>query len=147
MSTAVVHADVLRHVPLFARLRDRDVEAIAARARVVRHDAGHVVVSEGHGGLALHVILSGTATVSVAGTPRRTLAAGDYFGEISLIDGRPRTATVQAQTDLETLAISSWDFHPLLREQPEIARALLFAMCDRVRDLEAALARATTTQA
>ena len=136
------HTAALRKVKLFAGVSDADLNAIASRARVVEHRAGHTLVSEGggSGGGGFHMLLDGKATVSVGGHPRRTLGPGDYYGEISLIDGKPRSATIKADTDVKTLSLVSWEFTPLLDERSSLTRALLMGMCERVRDLEQRLA-------
>lgn len=126
----------LRSVPLFEGLSDRSLKAIASKARVVDQPAGKEVVSEGGGGAGFHLILEGSATVSLHGTERRTLHPGDYFGEISMIDGKPRSASVQVGEGLRTLSLPAWEFRPLLEEQPEIARTLLLTLCERLRQAE-----------
>ena len=68
----------------------------------------------------------------------RQLHPGDYFGEISLIDGGPRSATVQADVPMRTLSIASWEFKPLLEEHPAIARHMLVELCRKLRGAEAA---------
>lgn len=137
------HTAALRQVKLFKDLSDDDLTAIASRAKEVEHSAGSMLVSAGSGpgGGGFHLILDGKAQVVVGGTPRRTMGPGEYFGEIGLIDGKPRTADVKAETDIKTLSIVSWDFTPLLDERPSLTKALLLTMCDRVRDLESRLAQ------
>ena len=127
---------VLAAVPLFAGLPARHLAAVAKLARTVTHDQGTEVAAQGRGALAFHVITDGTATVSVNGVLRRTLAAGDYFGEISLLDGEPRSATVTAGTGLTTLALTRTDFLRLVDSEPTLARALIGALCGRIRALE-----------
>ena len=67
----------------------------------------------------------------------RTLGAGEYFGEISLIDGGPRSATVRTTSEVDALSLPSWAFRPLLDEEPELARSLLLVLCGRLRGAEA----------
>jgi len=102
----------------------------------VQHPAGKVVAAEGDGALALHVVLDGTATVNVSGLDKRTLSTGDYFGEISLIDGKPRSATVTATTRLTTLAVPHLVFQSMLDDEPTCARGLLTVLCARLREAE-----------
>ena len=82
------------------------------------------------------MIVDGEATVSVDGVDHATLGPGSYFGEISLIDGGPRSATVTAKTDLKTVSLTSWDFNALLDQFPELSRTLLKQLCRRLRDVE-----------
>jgi CRP-like cAMP-binding protein len=128
---------MLSDIDLFAGLSARQLKKLAARAKQVEHDAGREVAAEGLGGLAFHLILSGQATVSSGGQEIRRLDAGDYFGEITMIDGKPRSATVTAAEPMRTLVISSVDFQALLDEEPEFARGLLVLLCARLREAEA----------
>jgi len=68
-------------------------------------------------------------------------ARRDYFGEISLIDGKPRSATVRAESDLTTASLVTWNFRPLLDEVPGLAQALLLVLCERLRAVEQAASR------
>jgi CRP-like cAMP-binding protein len=71
--------------------------------------------------------------VAIGSSQRPSLGPGDYFGEISLIDGKPRTATVTATTDLTTVSLSAWTFRSVLETEPEVAQALLQVLCARIR--------------
>jgi CRP-like cAMP-binding protein len=93
-------------------------------------------VEEGATGVGFHLIVEGEAEVLVGGMPRTTLRAGDYFGEMSLLDGGPRSATVRTVTPLRTLALTSWAFMPILDKNPSIARKLLQEMSKRLRTVE-----------
>jgi CRP/FNR family cyclic AMP-dependent transcriptional regulator len=127
----------LARVPIFAGLSSRQLGRLADASRRTTHQAGHEIAREGEGALALHIILDGTAEVSVHGTPRRELQAGDYFGEISLIDGKKRSATVTASSDLHTLAVPHGPFQKLLETEPGFAAGLLTLVCARLREAEA----------
>ncbi len=131
---AVVKA--LSSTDLFSSLSKRNLERIAKEANVVAHAAGKEITEEGGRGVGFHLITSGTASVKVGSTSRPDLGPGDYFGEISLIDGKPRSATVTAVSDLTTVSLVSWSFTPILDEEPEVARALLQVMCKRLRAAE-----------
>ncbi len=129
--------EMLAAVDLFTGLTRRQLRKLLDRGRRVPHEKGKQVATEGLGSLAFHLILEGHASVSVAGSEVRTLGSGDYFGEISMIDGRPRSATVTAADDMTTLAIPHQEFERLLADEPDFARALLKTLCARVRDAEA----------
>lgn len=131
-------AAALGATDLFASLDKRALNRVAASARVVHHQAGKQLTEQGTGGIGFHLILEGRATVDVHGAARKSLEVGDYFGEISLIDGLPRSATVTADSDLTTASLTSWDFQPLLLEEPAVTKALLLAMCARLRAAEQA---------
>jgi CRP-like cAMP-binding protein len=91
------------------------------------------VTKEGSGGAAFFLIQSGEATVSVRGKPRAGLKAGDHFGEIALIDGGERAATVTATTELICHGLTYWDFRPLVQENPAIAWGLLQSLARMLR--------------
>ncbi len=129
--------EVLRRTDLFADVGARGLKSIAKRAKVVEHDAGAEIAQEGGGAAGFHVIVEGTASVDVHDHKRPELGPGDYFGEIALIDGKPRSATIVATSPLTTVALVSWDFHPILKEEPGVALGLLEVMCARLRAAEA----------
>jgi CRP/FNR family transcriptional regulator, cyclic AMP receptor protein len=124
-------------VDLFSGLSHRQLKKLLDRARTVKHNSGQAVATEGLGALALHVLLEGHASVSRGGAEVRTLGPGDYFGEISMIDGRPRSATVTATEPMTTLVVPHQEFERLLGDEPEFARALLGTLCARLREAEA----------
>lgn len=127
--------DDLRAVDLFAHLSDRALQRLAQKTKPVLHAAGKEVSVEGGGAVSFHVIRSGRAEVEVGGDVVRTLGPGDYFGELSLLDGQPRSATVRALEETTTLAMVAWDFSPLL-DDVEVCKALLVALAGRLRESE-----------
>lgn len=129
--------EMLTGLDLFSGLSKRQAKHLVARAREVTHLAGKKVANEGGGGVGFHLILSGRATVTRGSRVIRTLGAGDYFGEISMIDGKPRSATVTIDEDVHALAIDHGVFATLLDEQPGFARAMLVGLCSRLREAEA----------
>jgi CRP-like cAMP-binding protein len=127
---------VLRDVPLFAGLSDRHLRKVGKLALLARYRAGVAIVREGARGHDFFVILEGQATVARRGGPAATLAAGDHFGEMALLDRGPRSATVTTETAMTALRIPATAFQKLLRSEPTIAVALLETLSLRVRDLE-----------
>lgn len=127
----------IAEVDLFRGLSRGQVKRLAGAAKQVTHPAGKAVSTEGLGGLAFHYILEGRATVSKDGRELRTLGPGDYFGEISMIDGRPRSATVTAVDAMKVLAIPHQDFEAVIDTDPDFARQLLKTLCARLREAEA----------
>ena len=125
--------EVIERVPLFANMSPRDTEGIAALFKERRFAPGETVTKEGTGGAAFFVIESGLATVSVGGQPRATLSAGDYFGEIALIDEGARSATVTADTELVCYGLTYWEFRPLVQQNATIAWNLLHTLARRLR--------------
>jgi CRP-like cAMP-binding protein len=131
--------ETLRKVPLFHDLSDKDLKQILTIGKEVRHEAGKRVVEEDHPGVGFHMILEGEAEAAVGGEVMTKLGPGDYFGDISLIDGGPRSATVTAITDVRTYAIPAWNFGRLLDQNPSIMKGLLVELCRRLRRMGAAL--------
>jgi len=128
--------EALGKTDLFSSLSKRALKRLASEAEVVNHAAGKEITEQGGGAVGFHLITSGIASVTVNEAERPNLGPGDYFGEISLIDGKPRSATVTAETDLSTISLVSWVFRPILEEEPEIARGLLKVLCARLRAVE-----------
>ncbi|MGD9765771.1 MAG: PEP/pyruvate-binding domain-containing protein [Candidatus Binatia bacterium] len=126
-------AAALPRVQLFADMDRRQSEQIARLMKERRFAKGETVIMEGSGGAAFFLIDSGEATVSRRGVERATLGPGDCFGEIALIDGGPRTATVTAATDLVCYGLTFWEFRPLVERNGAIAWKLLQALAKRLR--------------
>jgi len=129
--------DLLRNVRLFSDLDDKDLESLADEFNERRFAAGDKIALEGEGGLMFFVVESGEATVEVQGEEVATLGAGSHFGEIALIDRRPRTATVTAVSDLKTYGLPVFVFRPFVESRPQVAWKLLEAMADRLETAEA----------
>jgi len=125
--------ELIKRVPLFADLGQRELEQLAASFKERRFDAGVAIAEEGKGGIGFFVVGEGEATVTVQGEQVHTLRSGDYFGEIALIDEGARTATVRADTSLLCYGLTSWDFRPLVEMNASIAWKLLQAMAKLVR--------------
>ena len=128
--------DTLKSVPLVSGLSDRDLERIASRMKERRLPEGKAVTTEGESGVGFFVIVDGKARVNVGGQDVHTLGPGDHLGEIALIDGGRRSATVTAETDLHCYAMSAWEFRPLVQENPDMAWALVQALVKRLRSAE-----------
>lgn len=129
-------AEALRQVDLFSGLSRRALDKVAKTTQTVTHQQGKELTTQGQEGIGFHLILEGSVDVALNGVQAKTLGPGDYFGEISLIDGQPRSATVTATTPVTTLSMVSWQFKPLLDEEPELTKALLLKMCERLRATE-----------
>ena len=125
-------------VDLFTDLTPTELDAVVHRGTKFKRAAGSKLVEEGATDAGLQLIVSGSAQVSVGGKQVAELSEGEYFGEISMLDGQPRSATVVAGPEgAETFAISSIAFSDLLDEHPDIARAMLKALTARIRRIEA----------
>ena len=126
--------DLLQRVPLFQGLERGQLETLARSFKDRTFSAGQTVTSEGSGGVGFFVIEDGSATVSIGGEERRKLGAGDYFGELALIDDSPRSATIVADTDLKCWGLTSWEFRPLVESNASIAWSMLQTMAQRLRE-------------
>jgi CRP/FNR family transcriptional regulator, cyclic AMP receptor protein len=115
----------LKKIPLFAELNDDELAQVAAVFKERRFPAGEIVIQQGSGAAAFFVIDAGEVSVLVDGVQQRTLGAGDYFGEMALIDAGTRTATVKADTELVCSGVTFWDFRPLVEEHGVIGWKLL----------------------
>jgi CRP/FNR family cyclic AMP-dependent transcriptional regulator len=123
----------LEKVPLFSDCSQRELQTISKAVKDVDHPAGTVIAREGEPGVGLFVISDGTADVTIGGKKKATLSRGDFFGEIALLDGGPRTATVTANTDVKLLGLTEWVFRGLMHEHPNIALKTLQQMAGRLR--------------
>ena len=128
--------DLLRNVSLFSGLDDSELESLADEFNERRFMAGDKIALEGEGGLMFFVVESGEASVAVHGEEVGRLGPGASFGEIALIDRRPRTATVTAVTDLRTFGLPVFVFRPFVEARPQVAWKLLEAMADRLAQAE-----------
>jgi CRP/FNR family transcriptional regulator len=129
-------ADLLRGINLFSGLDDRELESLADEFNERRFSPGDKIALEGEGGLNFFVVESGEAAVEVHGEEVSRLGPGDAFGEIALIDRRPRTATVTAISDLRTFGLPVFVFRPYVEARPQVAWKLLEAMADRLAAAE-----------
>lgn len=128
--------DLLRNVRLFSVLDEKDLASLADEFNERRFSAGDKIALEGEGGLMFFVVESGEASVEVQGEEVATLGPGAAFGEIALIDRRPRTATVTAISDLKAYGLPVFVFRPFVEARPEVAWKMLEAMADRLATAE-----------
>ena len=131
----------LANVPLFETLSRRHLKRVAAAAEVVDYLAGHSIVRQGEDGDSFFVMLSGQAKVVANGrTVNRTLP-GDHFGEISLLDGGPRSASVVSETPVSVMMITRKGFQKALHDDPELTIALMESLARMIRRVDRSLAR------
>jgi CRP/FNR family cyclic AMP-dependent transcriptional regulator len=126
----------LENVPLFAACDDDELDLLWTVARRVHFDAGQVLAVEGEPGDRFVVILEGSAQVTVGDVNVSDLGPGDFFGEVALLDGGPRTATVRAGTAVEAYAIARDDFRWILQSAPSLTENLLIGVARRLRDAD-----------
>lgn len=128
----------LQKVPLLEECSQRQLRAVAGISKVVEAPAGAVLTRAGEPGDEFFVLVDGSATVETRTGARRRLGPGAFFGEMSLLDGGPRSATVRAETDVRLIVILSRHFHELLGEVPQLTQKILATLTKRVRQLEEA---------
>jgi CRP/FNR family transcriptional regulator, cyclic AMP receptor protein len=126
----------LAQVPLFSSMSKRDLQKIGRSSDEVDVEAGRVLVEQGTRGRECFVILDGAATVKRNGRKVATLAVGDHFGELALLDGGPRTATVVADTPLKVLVIGQREFSGVLDEVPGLAQKVMASLAQTIRSLD-----------
>lgn len=129
---------LLRNVRLFSACNDRELGKIAALTDQIEVDKGAVLTVEGRPGGEAFVIASGTATAKLRGKKLATLSEGSFFGEMSLLDHGPRTATITADTPMTLLVLDPRSFMQLLDEVPAVSRKILRILAERLREIEKA---------
>ena len=127
------NTEALRAIPLFSGMSDRSIQIIAEIVREASFPAGARLVTEGEPGESFMIIREGTATVDQGGSTLRELGAGDFLGEIALIDGGPRTASVTANDPVAAVVIDRTGFQRLMSEFPVIRFDLVSALTQRLR--------------
>ena len=122
----------LAQVPLFSHLGRRELDRVAEVVTEVEVPAGRVLGREGHRGSEAFVIVSGTAAITIDGKKVATVGPGELVGEMGLLDGGPRAATITAETDMDLYIIEPGAFAPLL-DEPSISKALVKSLASRLR--------------
>lgn len=117
--------ELLRGVPLFARCSKRELQQVATLADELQVPAGRTLTCEGKTGYQFVVLVEGAAEVRRKGRKLNALGAGDFLGEIALVRGTPRTATVTTTEPSRVLVLSAPDFRRLLRSQPALQLKVL----------------------
>jgi CRP-like cAMP-binding protein len=135
----VARSDYLKHlasVPLFAALSPKDLQKLAKVSDEVTIEAGRVLVDQGATGREAYVIVEGEAEVVRGDLVVATLSAGEAFGELALLDGGPRTASVRAATNLTVLVLGQREFVGIIEEVPGIAHKIMANLARRIRELD-----------
>ena len=132
--------DVIEKVPLFSALEPEDLQAVAVLARPVTAQRGEIIISQGSAGDALYIVVSGRVRVYVADEEGREMVLGlegpyAIFGEIAILDGSVRSASVAAMECTELLKIGAADFLGLLESNPRLARSVMGALAGLIRKL------------
>lgn len=127
--------ELLASCRLFSAVESSDLAAVADRAIEVEFPANHVIARQGEIGTGFFLIVSGSVRVIRGGEEVAVLGPGEFFGELSVIDGQPRVAQVVSIEPTRCLALASWDFEQALRESPSLALSILRGLAARLRSV------------
>lgn len=137
MASKTSATDQLAHVPLFAALRKKDLQRVAKVSDEISIQAGRSIVEQGRTGHEFFLILEGTAVVRRNNRKVAELGPGQYFGELSILDRGPRSASVVATTDMRVLVLGQREFTGVLDSIPGMAYKMLTVMAKRLREADA----------
>ena len=126
----------LADVPLFSSCSTRDLQKIGKAVDELEIEAGRELVKEGATGHEAFVVIDGTAAVKRGGRRIATMGPGDHFGELALLDGGPRTASVVAETPMKVLVLGQREFSGLIDEVPGLAHKILTSLASTIRELD-----------
>ena len=127
-------SDLLAACPLFRGVGAEGLAALTGAATEVTFPAGHVIARQGEIGTGFFVVVAGMVRVVRDGTEVAQLGPGDFFGELSVLDGKPRNAMVAAVGPTTCLAIATWDFEATLLANPAVTLAILRGVASRLRE-------------
>lgn len=136
--TTITHddrAELLAAAPLLAGVDADGIAAIARRVVEVDFPKDHVIARQGEVGTGFFLVASGGVRVVRDGETIARIGPGGFFGELSVLDGQPRVAQVIADEPTVCLALASWDFEAVVKEQPNVALAILRGLAGRLRGL------------
>jgi CRP/FNR family transcriptional regulator, cyclic AMP receptor protein len=136
MATGTYKVD-LSEIWLFSSGSNKEINTIRRALEAEIAKAGKVLVQQGDIGLEFYLIVAGQATVTRNNRRTATIGPGDYFGELALLDRRPRSATVTAATEMELLILGQRQFNSILESIPSLSRKLLATMATRLRESDA----------
>ena len=129
----------LQRVPLFADCTEDELRRIADISRIVERPAETILTETGQPGDSFFLLIDGRVSVQTVVGDRGPLGPGDFFGEMSLLDGQPRSSTIRALTDVRLLMVDRSHFWQLLNQTPDLVRRMLVTLSGRVRHLEQTL--------
>ena len=125
--------EALKKVPLFAHASPKELEFVASRTDETPAPAGTQLTKQGSSGNTFYVLLDGEAEVTIDGKHRRTLKPGDFFGEISMLDRGPATATVVTKTPVRLMVMSHAQFRDAVKANDELLLHVMRAVGERLR--------------
>jgi CRP-like cAMP-binding protein len=131
---------MLKTVPLFAHCNNKQIEFIATQVEDMDFPAARILCTEGQSGGDFFMLLAGGADVTRQGKPIAKMVPGDFFGEIAVVDGGPRTATVTTTVPSRCLVLGPRQFQNVLHQNVDIAHSVMKALTLRLREAGAAKA-------
>ncbi|MDO8879340.1 MAG: cyclic nucleotide-binding domain-containing protein [Coriobacteriia bacterium] len=137
----MTNEEFLSRVPIFENCTTAEIASIASVAQEHTYAPGQIIVTQGTPGQAFYLITNGRVAIERDGAVLGAFATGDFFGDMSLLDSAPRSATIRAIEETRCLMLSSWDFRALLENTPSIAIRLLEVLSRRLRVADERLAR------
>lgn len=131
--------DYLKKIPLFSLLKEKDLKSIASLVKEREYKKGEIILNQGEEGVGLFIIKNGKVKISKKLASGKVIdiavhSDGEYFGELSILDNKPRTATVTAVEDTTTFVMTHWEFKALLEAKPEIALSIIPVLVERFRE-------------
>ena len=116
---------MLQKAPLWSGLTEKELKVIARSFKELKYESGDIIVRKGEAGVGFYLMAEGTVEVRSDGKVLSTLGPGQFFGEMALLDGQPRSADVVALEPSKCLALSSWNFNSIVSDYPKMALKLL----------------------
>lgn len=129
----MAYEEFLARVPIFSHCSAEEIAAITGVAQESRFEPGQIIVTQGTPGQAFYLVVSGRVEIFRDNVSLGAFGPGDFFGEMSLLDQAPRSATIRALDETCCLMLASWDFKALLERHPSIAIKLLEVLSRRLR--------------
>jgi CRP/FNR family cyclic AMP-dependent transcriptional regulator len=125
--------EILQKAPIWSGLTEKELKVVARSFRQLKYETGDIIVGKGETGVGFYLIADGNVEVRSEGKVLSKLGPGQYFGEMSLLDGQPRSADVVALEPLRCLALTPWSFKSVVSEHPKVALKLLQESVRRLR--------------
>ena len=131
--------EMLQRTPLWSSLNEKELKVIAEESKELNFDSGHVIVEKGATGVGFFLVLEGMVEVRSEGRVLSKLGPGQFFGEMSLLDDRPRSADVIAVEPSKCLGLTRWTFNGIVSHHPKIALKVMQELIRRLRETDQAL--------
>ena len=134
--------EYLKEVPLFSSFSNKQLKSVVKTAKEKEFETGDTIVREGESTkVGFYLILDGQVEVKQDGSTLSKLGSGQFFGEMAVLDEKPRSADVVATTDTQCLLLTSWDFKALIKTYPDMATKVISELANRLRQTNMALSK------